>query len=526
MKIDKLSTDRRSLPWVALLPLLLVSLLIGHTQALVQPSGAGDGSYWPGQLMLLLWSGPMFVGQFALALLCYRQPCVPGSQPGAPGAQRNKRLLLWLLAAIGLVLYPLLWGLGFAGAIGMSDICVSAIGMSDASLGLPLAAAGWWLTECLRARLNTDEGARTTKLLSLDAMVLLGLGSWALLMAGVFNSLDDPMLNQPFELVLDLGRQLEHLPSLFSYGWQFVLMALLVFSFYWVNRYLLIRQCLHRFGVPTFVMAALLALLLLTPLFASLIIALPVNQLPEGIELVVPGGNRNPFDAHNYRFMFVVWLLSTPIILAFERQQQASRFAAIAQQQAQTELQLLQQQVNPHFLFNTLNSLYALTLMKADEAPERLLQLSGLLRYSVYRGQQSEVTLAEEVACLKDYLALQQIRQGSRLELEVQWPDEHCETLLIAPLLYLVLLENAFKHGLEPGEGQGLLRMRFWQQGQSLCFSCENSLPRVAPTKQVGGMGLDNLARRLELLYPARHRLVSEQRGQHWFAQLEVTLAS
>lgn len=518
-------SDRRWMPLVSLLPLLLVCVYLAHSSALILPAAAKREAYLSGILAALLLASPMLLGQYLLGRQLYLH---------RRHMRDSRGWVVMTLALTGLVVYPLLALLFTPASVLPAD------GAHDSAEGLAMvmvAALLWWLLEFIKGRYS-GKGKRLPWLLSLDAMVLAGLLGWAMLLAGVFNSIDDPMMNQPIKLVLDLGSQLEHLGRLGSYAWQFCVMALLMFFFYWLNRYLLIRQCLSRFGLACFVVVSLLALMLLTPLLAAMVIALPINALPQDVALLVPGGNNNPFDAHNYRFMFVVWLVSTPIILAFERQQQASRLAAIAQQQAQTELQLLQQQINPHFLFNTLNSLYALTLMKTEDAPERILQLAGLLRYSVYRGQQPEVSLSEEVACLKDYLALQQIRQGARLSIDCDWPEPALAQLRLAPLLFIVLVENAFKHGLEPSQHQGWFKLEFWLQDGKLCFRCDNSLPPTEPGEgaekhviaaaqplaEGGGLGLTNLSRRLALLYPDGHKLISERRDDHWHAQLEIEL--
>ena len=107
-------------------------------------------------------------------------------------------------------------------------------------------------------------------------------------------------------------------------------------------------------------------------------VSFPINDLPQDIANLTPSGNQNIFAKYNYQFMFFFLIITTPIILAFERQQQQSKLNEIAKQQTKTELKLLQQQVNPHFLFNTLNNLYALTLTKSEHAPQLVMHLADL----------------------------------------------------------------------------------------------------------------------------------------------------
>lgn len=362
--------------------------------------------------------------------------------------------------------------------------------------------------------------------LNLDVVVLLVMLLWAWLMAGVFASHVDPMLHQPFALVLDVGKVAEQFRQFVDYVWQFSLLALLLFGYYWAIRYGLVRGLLAQSGVYSFLLGSALLWLTLTPLYASCALWLPVNQLPAGIDMVVPSGNSNPFDGYNYRFMLLMWLLVTPIVLAFERQSHSARYHAIAEQHSKTELQLLQQQINPHFLFNTLNSLYALTLARSEQAPEMVLQLSALLRYTVYQGAQSQVRLAQEVQYLQHYLALQQLRHGQRLTLTSQWPEPEQLSLPLPPLLFIVLVENAFKHGVERCAGNVQLTLSLTVANGQLHFRCENrstESPVVQPTTG-GGLGLDNLARRLALLYPNRHHLRSEATRAGWCAHLDLTL--
>ena len=151
--------------------------------------------------------------------------------------------------------------------------------------------------------------------------------------------------------------------------------------------------------------------------------------------------------------MFFFLSVSTPIILAFERQQQHNKLNVIAKQQTETELTLLQQQINPHFLFNTLNNLYALTLTKSDNAPQLVMQLANLLRYTVYEGQKQQVFLTQEINYLKDFIELQQIRSGDKCQFNLVWPSNPGK-LKIAPLLLIIILENAIKHGVEPTSQQ------------------------------------------------------------------------
>ncbi len=203
----------------------------------------------------------------------------------------------------------------------------------------------------------------------------------------------------------------------------------------------------------------------------------------------------------------------------WQRQQLAN--ARLAQENAQAELHLLQAQIHPHFLFNTLNNLYALTLRQSAQAPEVVERLTGLLHFVVEQGSAPLVTLADEVTLLRNYLALEQLRYGPRLTLDFGaegLPAAGC----IAPLLLLPLVENAFKHG--PAAQLGRARVRIRLAMAEGLFSCviENSRGAAPAAGGAPGIGLRNVRQRLQLLYPQRHHFAVEARADTFTVQLRL----
>ena len=191
----------------------------------------------------------------------------------------------------------------------------------------------------------------------------------------------------------------------------------------------------------------------------------------------------------------------------FRQQQQLERGnAQLAQENFRAELQLLRAQIHPHFLFNTLNNLYALTLKQSAQAPVVVERLTGLLHFVVEQSNAPRVTLHDEVALLRNYLALEQLRYGTRLTLEFR-TDGLAPAATIAPLLLLPLVENAFKHG--AAEQVGAAHIRIGLAVAAGWFTCvvENSRNAgPAPAGTPTGIGLQNVRQRLQLLYPGRHR--------------------
>ena len=191
----------------------------------------------------------------------------------------------------------------------------------------------------------------------------------------------------------------------------------------------------------------------------------------------------------------------------------------------QSELKFLKSQINPHFLFNTLNNLYALTLKKSDLAPEIVLKLSEIMRYMLYECNAAEVSLSKEIAFMKNYIGLEQLRYGDRLDMSLHISGDW-ENKQMAPLLLVPFVENAFKHGTSQQLEQAWMHIELMVQGNTLKFKLINSRDIDAqPTTDSGGIGLQNVKKRLQLLYANRHdlRLVAEDETFMVVLTLELT---
>jgi LytS/YehU family sensor histidine kinase len=338
-------------------------------------------------------------------------------------------------------------------------------------------------------------------------------------MAGVFNSNQDSNDNQSLSVIIDITNIFTEFGQFIDYLWQFLMVAAVIGCLYGINRYGLIRQVLAKQGVLAFVAGALICIIIVTPIFATLVLWLPLNT--PNVTLF-PSSHHQAFSLANYQFMFWLLAISTPLILVFERQQQDTVLTNISLQKTHTELKLLQQQINPHFLFNTLNNLYALTLTKSDDAPNLVMKLSNLLRYTVYEGQKEQVTLAQEVSYLQGYITLQQIRSHDKCKLDLKWP-ERAEKFTLPPLLIIMLLENAFKYGVEPSIEKSHIRFHMQLSQNILTVVCENPLFTHKQDK-ASGLGLENLGRRLTLLYPGKHTLSSGPIDELWRATMTLEL--
>lgn len=200
------------------------------------------------------------------------------------------------------------------------------------------------------------------------------------------------------------------------------------------------------------------------------------------------------------------------------------REKALLKEKLTTELQLLKNQINPHFLFNTLNNIYALTRKKSDLAPDVVLKLSELLSFMLYESGSDTISVEREVNFLEDYISIQKIRYMDRLSLdfskEIDDPGQP-----IAPLLLLPLVENAFKHGAGENHFDSFIRLHLRIQKGRLSFVIENSFEEPGLSSPSNAIGLSNTSRQLELLY-REQALHTSRASQVFKVELVVNLNS
>jgi sensor histidine kinase YesM len=179
----------------------------------------------------------------------------------------------------------------------------------------------------------------------------------------------------------------------------------------------------------------------------------------------------------------------------------------VEKQKIEAELRALKAQVNPHFFFNTLNSLYALSLDKSDKAPELILKLSDLMRYVIYESKDDMVPLGKQLEFLQSYVYLERLRSSESLDIRFEISGDKTD-VRIAPLIYLAFLENAFKHGTKEKSDNPYIHIKFdLEHDDRVFFSIENRTDPFQRKITEGGFGLENVIKRLELVYPGRHIL-------------------
>ena len=190
-----------------------------------------------------------------------------------------------------------------------------------------------------------------------------------------------------------------------------------------------------------------------------------------------------------------------------------------------SELAFLKSQINPHFLFNTLNNIHTLAYKKADGTPEAIMKLSELMRYMIYESNVDVVPLTQEIEYLKSFIDLQELRFKTKriVDFEISGKIEEAQ---IAPLILLPFVENAFKHGYQI-DSQGAIKVRLLI-GEQIEYSVANAFSASHSNEQrdeVGGIGLENIQRRLELIYPKQFELSIDQSEDHFTVKLIIQKA-
>lgn len=227
------------------------------------------------------------------------------------------------------------------------------------------------------------------------------------------------------------------------------------------------------------------------------------------------------------KLQFVVTIPLT-IKLFYHLAEEKSNVQAILSEKLQAELFSLRNQFHPHFLFNVLNSLYSKILSESDESANIVLKISDFLRYSVYDVNTKNIRLEKEIAYLKNYISLQQLRFDNRLELSFS-TNGIMENQVVEPFLILPFIENSFKYCLGDANSQAWITISIAVAEEWLVIKIANSLPpnfmkNKTDENPYSGVGITNVKRRLELLYPDQHILTIKNEVDSFFVSLKIKI--
>ncbi len=197
----------------------------------------------------------------------------------------------------------------------------------------------------------------------------------------------------------------------------------------------------------------------------------------------------------------------------------------LEQEHTEAELKNLKNQLNPHFLFNTLNNIYSLIAISPERAQSAILELSKLLRYGVYENTHTHVPIEKELEFNRNYIELMRLRLARHVQVEVNIPDGVCRERQIAPLLFISLIENAFKHGTS-ATAKSFVKIQITEPSPGVvdCHIENSYFPKDETDKSGSGVGLKNLSRQLELLYPGKYTLLAEYDSTTYRSTLTIDL--
>jgi len=214
------------------------------------------------------------------------------------------------------------------------------------------------------------------------------------------------------------------------------------------------------------------------------------------------------FDISLY---FVIYIFATSLLRlarGWFRLQEIEREKTLA------ELKALKSQINPHFLFNSLNSIYSLARKNSAQVPEKVIQLSDLMRHIIYDSDVEFIHLPKEIEMIRNYIELQNLRTPEKEKIELEVIGE-IEGKKVAPLIFLPFVENSFKHGLKSGAENAFVKIKIEVSGNDLSFDIENSKGILVETEnsKYKGIGIENVKKRLDLIYPGSYSLKITDEG-------------
>ena len=316
----------------------------------------------------------------------------------------------------------------------------------------------------------------------------------------------------------------EHRSEIFFYRNLIIFAGIFILVF--INLEWLIPKFYVRKQIFAYIVGCMLVLLLLLTL-------LNWNEAPWA-DWISPGmrksrrpfGPRVPFASMRYlssAMPFLTSLLGSSLFaiarIAIEKEQETVQ---LQKEKLETEMKFLKSQINPHFLFNSLNNIYTQILVKSDEAGPNLLKLSHMLRYMLYDCRSDRVALIKEIEYIDNYVELIKLKDSEGLNIDLELDRSHPD-IMIAPLLFIPFIENAFKHSKIEDLATGWIKIRLSAAQDVVHLIVQNSIPAQSFEKdKLGGIGLENVKKQLQLLYPDKHVLQIDEMDEQYHVSLTI----
>jgi two-component system LytT family sensor kinase len=229
---------------------------------------------------------------------------------------------------------------------------------------------------------------------------------------------------------------------------------------------------------------------------------------------------------YNYTFTSIFIVFFSLGLKILERQGEIEKSQKeMEKEKLNSELAFLKNQISPHFFFNTLNNIYSLAGINPEDSQKAILKLSKLMRYLIYESEKNDTTLTSEIDFMNNYIDLMKLRMSDKVSLEVSFPS-HNTDILFPPLIFIPFIENAFKHGISYRD-RSFIRINMSVKDKTLVFECANSITngRDDLEKTHTGVGLENVGKRLNLLFPGTHDLKITRTEKVFEVLLDIKLS-
>ncbi|KAA3610057.1 MAG: hypothetical protein D8M58_07535 [Calditrichaeota bacterium] len=305
---------------------------------------------------------------------------------------------------------------------------------------------------------------------------------------------------------------------------QLILLPIRIFITYFTIYFVLRRYLIHKkfIGAIVWFLVSLVGILLVRRLIIF-----------EVISSFAPHLNHNLLEfwdlkhiIHYIVYIYPVVAVAVIIFIVQEWFKKEKLQLEIQKERLEAELKYLKHQINPHFLFNTINNIYSLVLEKSKKAPDAILKLSDMLNYLLYESNFDKIPLNKEIQNLNDYIELEQFRYADKLEVVFNYKIKTNENT-IPPLILLPFVENAFKHGAGESLKNSWIHINLKEENHHLTFKVENSIDEnVSPqNNEQDGIGLNNVKKRLELLFPDKHELKILKSSESFIITLQLDIS-
>ncbi|MFY0686400.1 MAG: histidine kinase [Cyclobacteriaceae bacterium] len=302
--------------------------------------------------------------------------------------------------------------------------------------------------------------------------------------------------------------------------------GLLLSAIYFINARFIAPKLLSAGGIVRFVIYLLVLLLLgqvlmkLTEYFLN---------LPELMHQAIrPNHEYKPRSWFRIDFFELLFTLpaigvSSIVFLVKKNQEDTLKRNELEKEKISNELSFLKTQINPHFYFNTLNSIYALADLNIEDAKESIHTLSSMMRHVLYKAQQDLTKLQDEINFIENYVSLMKLRMSKKVKVNFARPQQEVNEL-VAPMMFLPFVENAFKHGVS-NQADSFINIEVAVEQDSVRMLVENSVfDRSSLSLDEGGIGIQNTRRRLDLIYPGKHQLDIKELENKYIVELKLQL--